>query len=314
MLLRALVLSSLLFTGNAFAQTFTTETVVTIKVDLDQPQLDVLFVVDDSGSMSYYQAVLASSAGLIANKLSSYKDVNAAVVTTSIGFPGSVGGSGKFVAPVVNSRDPNFEKDLAKNLIVGTSGDADEKPLEAIAVALSDQMLKSANQNFIRPNADLLIIVVTDAYDQSKLNVNDVAAQLQALKGNNHIYLAASFANPTDTACVTEYYDPGLGDKIGDLSQLLNGKLFSLCANMQQNLLHAIPSDKEYKPLSEVLLPVLPGKTVNFDSIVVTADEVIPSGDLYTGWIFDSKKSSLIFGVDVDYGSADFLTVTYKMK
>lgn len=135
------------------------------------PQTDILFIVDNSTSMPEEQSTLASTAGpLIAALTSSGIDYRIGVTTTDLD---ATGAQGRLVemppqsVRIVRPGTPTPAAALAANVAVGTSGLGVERGLEAAFVALSDPLINGHNAGFLRPAADLQIIVVSDGDDAS---------------------------------------------------------------------------------------------------------------------------------------------------
>lgn len=159
--------------------------------------MDILFVVDDSGSMSEEQTNLASNFPQFINVLDNYMtssgdalDYRVAVTTTgrdvqyTISFGGITlpfderGDNGAFRQDCGMTRrwlergDNNVASTFACAAEVGTGGPSLEMPLEVIDMALSDRMADGTNQGFLRDDALLAIVVLTDEDDCSRTDNN----------------------------------------------------------------------------------------------------------------------------------------------
>ncbi len=183
-------------------------------VEVDFSKVDILFVVDNSGSMCEEQANLRENiVNLIQPLVEAGIDFNLAVVTTDMQAPEE---SGRFQntpdgdpgpscsiavnisdcpgtannpenAPtVIRSSDANYQRpggqaDLDKltlhlgcNLTVGTKGNGFEQGLNAARAALSRGLLESDNAGFLRPEAALGLVFVTDENDCSNDDTLDL--------------------------------------------------------------------------------------------------------------------------------------------
>lgn len=170
------------------------------------PKVDVLWVVDNSGSMCEEQASLKDNFDIFVRQLTTMgADFQLAVVTTDMMNPEH---SGRFqnvpddgLSPacslpvdirdcpsplngqaypslILRSRDyvdeggevdvARLERDFACNATVGTSGDGFEMGLEAARAALSPSLLTGFNNGFLRDDALLAIIFLTDENDCSR--------------------------------------------------------------------------------------------------------------------------------------------------
>lgn len=175
-----------------------------VEVLTTTPNLDVLFVVDDSGSMAEKQTALRAAFPSLISKLSALEgglpNLHLAVVSSdmgtsafdgqtgpAIGSPGNGGctGTGKggvfqlgsatlsseddLFATVARDGTRNFEGELAavfdQMATLGSRGCGFEQPLAAIHAALSGDIAENAG--FLRPGANLAVIVLSDEDDCS---------------------------------------------------------------------------------------------------------------------------------------------------
>lgn len=164
--------------------------------DQSRRPIDILFVIDDSGSMAPYQQGLATnleSFMLFANR--NFVDYQIGVVTTDVDNPAQAGRLVPLVQtgawPASNASPPRVLKPTTPEVLrafkqsvnVGTNGSGTEKGLEAAYQALNPQMLSSHNQGFLRDEAMLSIIVVTDEADQSPSDPNFYYGYFLNIKG-----------------------------------------------------------------------------------------------------------------------------------
>ncbi|MCX7944641.1 MAG: choice-of-anchor D domain-containing protein [Deltaproteobacteria bacterium] len=196
----------------------------------DKPIVDVLWCIDNSGSMGNEQSMVAGNFP----KFSSYAtakdpvtneykiDFNIGVITSEINDPERINGvmnypgvlyakSGypKIIAnyPPPPPRDPAFEpvttdfnKAFAANATVGTCcSDESEACLEAMKMALSDPIISDpqGNKGFLRNTntkfSKLALIVLTDEEDQSPASVDYYVDFFKQIKGvRNTDLLSAS--------------------------------------------------------------------------------------------------------------------------
>jgi cysteine-rich repeat protein len=129
------------------------------------PELDVLLVVDDSGSMTEEQARLGAVAPtFIARGDASGVQYHIGVTTTdpTPGISGTLRGSPN----VVRWSSANRGAELQANVNVGVNGSGDERGLETMVEAVTDQqLLAGPNAGFLRPNAELVVIIISDEED-----------------------------------------------------------------------------------------------------------------------------------------------------
>lgn len=161
--------------------------------------IDILFVIDDSGSMREEQASLTANFQRFINVLNNIEgglpNVHIGVVSTNVGAGtfgidgcGANGDNGslqnapngvcetptdKWIRDIANqdgSRDQNFAgNDLASTFSciagLGTTGCGFEQPLESMRRALNGS--NNANNGFLRPDAFLAVIIISDEDDCS---------------------------------------------------------------------------------------------------------------------------------------------------
>ncbi|MCX4241234.1 hypothetical protein [Paraliomyxa miuraensis] len=155
-------------------------------------KVDLLFVIDDSGSMADEQANLAASVpGFIEAmraELAETDGYNIGVVTSdlyifdvscgpvSIGNlvtqTGGVDSSNNVCSPYSSgmrfmTENDNLDNKFACAAQVGTSGDGDEHPMEAMLTALSPELTDPGmcNEGFLRDDALLVVVIITDEED-----------------------------------------------------------------------------------------------------------------------------------------------------
>ena len=154
----------------------------------------MLLVVDDSGSMSDKQQALANAFGsFIQPALTAGTDFRLAVTTTSTRAAsdtncspstfGTVAGCGSFSGAVLTPQTPNLQQAFAAEVNVGTNGDGTEMGLEGAFEAVSPLQLNAGlNGPFLRDDARLAVVEVSDASDQSPTRTSTYLNYFYALK------------------------------------------------------------------------------------------------------------------------------------
>jgi hypothetical protein len=200
-------------------------------------QMDLVFVVDDSGSMMEEQMNLGTNFPMFASLLSSYRtpsgepiDFRVAVTTTGkdlsytvTGFPfpfNESGDDGAFrnncnaSSRWLGAGDANMQQTLACRANVGTGGPSFEMPLLMSRWALEKRVADGTNAGFVRPEALLAIVMLTDEDDTSTTQNNfvlsptsepqpdyhpaDHVAFLDQLKGHRSRWASAVIAGDGD--------------------------------------------------------------------------------------------------------------------
>lgn len=293
--------------------------IVSEKIDIDSgaevfdPKLDILFVVDDSGSMHSHQNNLARNIFLFINGFVQRKDIDyhIGVITTSMesyswGSPSPCcgqlvdNGGVKFVTPTT----PNIVSLLATNLRVGTDGSGTEKVFSPLRTALSPLYTTGVNAGFYRDEAHLAVVIITDAEDQSVgVSARDTYQFLTNLKGRPEKLLSFGVIVPSldDRNCGrdTTTHRPLRIEEFLKLSGQGLENVFNLCdPKFADNLVKV--ADYLVRSVGNVIYlsrsPILETIRVTFGSQVVPAD---PD----KGWSYDPLKNALILGQDVEWST-----------
>lgn len=268
-----------------------------------EKKIDMLFVVDNSGSMSNEQTILRDSfASFIAHfqtRLLSFRIgiiTTDSVSTTLAGF--KTGGPGSLVSygendRVLTNNTPNLTTQFAQNVKVGTSGDGGEMGIHTATLALSPQNTDPGkpNENFLRPDAFLSILFISDEDESTKPDRNDYVkyysdikkarfdafrAALERVKPNKlGLVRTDAIVKPSGTVgpdgvdtCPTGFV---VGSTYSELAPLYGGNTTSICSNFSSRLIQlgadiATQVQTQFvleKKLHQMEQVVLNGKTLN---------------------------------------------------
>lgn len=135
-------------------------------------KMDILWVIDNSGSMADFQQALADNFNaFIADFATQNYDFKMAVITTDAWadpFSSNVIYDSDFKETTAGNRvltadTPNLEAEFIELALQGTAGAGDERPFQSVREALEDP----DNAGFHREDAHLAIIIVSDEEDFS---------------------------------------------------------------------------------------------------------------------------------------------------
>ncbi len=135
--------------------------------DPTPPKVDLLWVIDDSGSMADEQGRLAESFQAFADRaLEIGLDLHLAVTSAD---PTAGGERGRFVGSpaVLTSDTPNWSAEFVQRALLGTGGNSREAGLQTARMALSEPLLSAENAGFRRPGARLALVFLSDEDDQT---------------------------------------------------------------------------------------------------------------------------------------------------
>ena len=268
------------------------------------PSVDILFIVDDSGSMDKYQKKLADNASLFIKRFFKTKFVDYHIgVTTSTrrnggSYPKSKAPGGELMEidghRFVSRDTVDGERVLAQMMNVGTDGDAGEEFFSIHTEAFSEEKIQGVNAGFYRENAKLAIFVLTDTEDQSRFSVADAYEFLVDLKDKDEKKLHYVAAIIENNSCSSESEEPRkLGAMVDEHKD--RGYKFSLCQSDYGVDLAKVAADI-VRSVSTIYLDELPDLTT---IKVVYGDVVIPN-DPEFGWVYSAEKNAIYLSPKID--------------
>jgi hypothetical protein len=196
-------------------------------------KMDILFIVDNSGSMSEEQTNLGQNFPKFIDVLNAYMtsggtplDYHVGVTTTSLSdgappipfpipIPIAMGDDGALrntascgmTRPWIERTDQNPAMQFSCVANVGTDGSGQEQPLNGAKLALTDRITDGKNKGFMRDDALLAIVMLTDEDDQSgdpknagssPLPVADFIKAYDTVKNGHDRWATAVIAGPSN--------------------------------------------------------------------------------------------------------------------
>lgn len=266
-----------------------------------RPDLDILFIIDDSGSMGSHQQNLADNAMLFADAIvkTKFLDYHVGVITSSeAGFGNSGGGRLFGKTRYIERSTPNGINELASNMQVGTNGDATEIFFDPLKLALTDPVLNGYNKGFIRQDSYLALIFVTDTDDQS----SDMDAQtmydfLVSFKGSaNKIFVGAAYIPDAEADTCWGESEIGTKDNLPYFFSLTKATTFSLCDPDFGEKLAEIGRVLARKAQTMYLKRIPKKGTIK----VSVGTQEIPNHPK-KGWTYNPVVNGIEFGPDIDW-------------
>ncbi len=285
-------------------------------------KVDILWVVDNSGSMLTKQQNLAngfnSFSSVFVNK---GFDFNMAIITSDMSGTGQ---NGEFQgAPsVISGTTLNFATVFQNNILVGQGGDSAAKELDAIEMALSTNHLNGVNTGFIRSDAHLAVIVLSDADDNDSNpgTTTSVLSTLQTLKPDkfdvvsrtykkNFTVSAVAVNSMNDSDCfdldhdgVQDFPDVApadgipdiqlyeVGDKFKTLVNATSGSFASICKADFSDGLSSI-SQKIAEAITEIAL----ARTPDSSTLRITFNGANVPNDATNGFTYSPTGNKIVF-------------------
>lgn len=240
--------------------------------------LDILWVIDDSGSMNPYQVMLANQIGsFFSTFLASSPNFHMAVITTT--HP--------TFSTIVTNATPYPEMTLAGLVNVGVFGSGMEMGIEMAYQALSNPNIAGEGSEFFRDEASLVVIFVSDEPDHS----GPWQSYTQFFDGIKDAGKFVPYAVIGDhpSGCVSNAHVYPLNILFGGgywhLVDHYGGDWFSLCApdwgNQLQDLGNTLTNRATY---------ALENENPIEETITVTVN-----GQVVTEWVYDSTVNAVKF-------------------
>ena len=246
--------------------------------------LDVIFVIDNSGSMAVFQQELSNQMTNFMNVfISSGADYHLAFITTDSGrFRGS--GSvywidSTFLTPI----------DWAQGVIngIGVGGSAFERGIQFAKEALEGDA--SPARNFWRDDATMVIIYVSDEPDYSAGTWTAYTTFFDNAKSSIDLMRHFAVIGDHPAGCQfpwgASFRNVGYGSGYWDMTQRYNGAWYSICAtdwgNQMQSLANTVTTRKSFE-LEE------PDPIEN--TILVSVN-----GQMVSEWSYDMNSNSVVF-------------------
>lgn len=244
---------------------------------LDEPQVDVLWVVDDSGSMSNEQDILATNFPAFFSQTSiNSVDYHIAVTTTltrdscvpdftnpndscagtppdpMAGYYTACSGNDKWITTATSNPEGQFNC----NVQVSDSGnvnpdrpgsDSAEGGLLAAKAFLSPPNVDDPNINggFLREDAKLYVVMVSDEEDQSDGPTDLYVDFFRNLKGfrNQDLISVSAIAGDVPDGCTVGDDGAGAGARYKDVADAMGGLFQSICASDWSSMLSSLAFD-----------------------------------------------------------------------
>ncbi len=140
-----------------------------------KPKVDILFVIDDSGSMGVAQDKVAKNVSLFTAAMNKnlFLDYQIGVISTSFGNDGysdytKISGKLQGNPKIISRTTVDGLKKLETNIKnIGTMGSSSEKFFDPLQIAIDPAL--NLNPGFLRSDAFFVLIIITDTKDQSEI-------------------------------------------------------------------------------------------------------------------------------------------------
>ncbi len=266
--------------------------------------VDILWVVDNSGSMGGEQKDLAYNfETFINNFITQDVDFQMAITTTDArnGHEGKmIAGPDKLNSEEAKKNEHVFINHFKQKIKVGTRGSAQEKGLQTSAALLENQ--KYDKWNFVRDDAYLAIVYVSDEEDQSKESVQEYVNKFKSLKKNEGLVKVYSIVLKEEDVSHS-WYKRNQGKRYEEAAKLTNGKTESI-----RNDFHTILED-----MGDTIVKL----SSSFPLAKKSVDglhEVFVNGVKSEAWMYNEETNSITFEQDSAPEAGANIEVKYTVE
>ena len=225
----------------------------------------------------------------------------------------------------LTSSQDDVQENFEEMVVVGTSGSGIEMGLEAARLALSEELLTSVNEGFLREEANLSVIFVSDEDDSSPLSAHSYLRAFTDLKGNeayrNHNMVNVSAVIGKDRppyagepSCVSDNGVGFFGPKYIELVNKTAGSLESIC-------------DDDFSAIATELGLVASGLQLEFalsglpdlETLKVslfeeaTEESFVKEFEYHKDYRYSIENNSIIFEVEALPASETYILAEYKI-
>ena len=295
---------------------------------------DVLFVIDNSGSMGWAQSELADNFSSFINwAITLEVDYHIGVIASEVNDPETDQGDpprdiypGVLVqAPnrpkIITNQTPDLQAAFSENAHIGTCcSDEQEAGLEAAWMALSEPLISdpAANAGFLREDAKLYIICLSDEQDQSRGNPDFYVDYFSSIKGyrNTDMMKVSAIVGDSPNGCGNDTADSG--SRYIEVANRTGGIFESICTSNWSNALENLGIDaftaiREF-PLSRPADPATISVTVEGAPVGQASCNDPDDAACQDGWIYIPDTNTVYFGDDVVPERGERIEISYTAQ
>jgi len=253
------------------------------------PPADILFYVDQSGSMSDDQARLASNFSTFITELNTYsEDWQIVVANADNGCNAHEG----VLTPAMADYTTRFQSAVSSG-----GGFWTEAGLTIASEAIEQTDAGECNWGFLRPDAMLHIIMVSDEQEQSSSSWDWYMDKIVSKKGSSARVKFSAIAGDYPEGCATA--DPG--DGYHQVVEATDGVFLSICSDW------ATPSNLSMLAEASVQRDTFELDAMGFAS---TVQVYVNGSERFSGWYFDEDDNAVVFEESIP-AEGDVVRVTY---
>jgi len=260
-------------------------------------RVDILFVIDNSGSMNVFQTHLANNINAFMSAFALLNaDYQIAVITTdNYNFQGQI---------VTNSStDPVGE--LSAQVQTGTNGSGFERGVYMSYEALQAGRDAGPGSAFLREDSSLVIVYVSDERAGYSYNWMNYASYIETLKVDKNQIIAHSVVGDHPSGCSYNNgsYTRNVMSGIGyhDIVNHFGGSNYSICA---------LDWGQQLQSMAFNSVPVL-SYLLSSDGVIENTIEVKIEGQTTTAWWYNAENNEVNFNSADAPEDGEMIEITY---
>jgi len=253
------------------------------------PPADILFYVDQSGSMSDDQDRLATNFSTFISELNTYSEDWQIIVANA---DNGCNAHGDVLTPAIADYESRFQ-----SVVSSGGGFWTEAGLTIASEAIDKTDPGECNWGFLRPDAMLHIIMVSDEEEQSSSSWDWYVDKIVSKKGSSARVKFSAIAGDYPSGCATA--DPGAG--YYEAVMATDGVFLSICSDW------ATPSNLSMLAAASVQRDTFELDATAFAS---TVRVYVNGSERLSGWYFDEDDNTVVFEESIP-GEGDEVRVIY---
>ena len=242
---------------------------------------DILFVIDNSGSMGVWQTALTDNFNSFISVFSvTGVDYQIAVITTD---------DETFRGPILTETTIDLETEFTAQAVAGTWGSAMEKGLHYAELATMSGADAGPGSEFLRDDAKLIIIFISDEKDWSSKLDEEYETHFKSLKPSDSMVTAHAVVGDSPSGCSSSPPAPSwanadYGEGYIEVSALMGGEFVSICSTDWGTDLESLARDSILQRSFDLT------DTPYEDTIIVEVD-----GIEVEDWVYNEDENTVEF-------------------
>lgn len=267
--------------------------------------VDIVFVVDNSGSMSQHQNSLALQMNdFISILINSDVDYHIGFITTDSHLLVSFDGYAW-----IDSRHPDPGHWMMNVInMIGTSGSAYEKGIYYAYLFSDTQSINGSG--YWRETANYVIVYISDEPDHSPNLYTSYYSFFDTIKSNSNLMHQYAVIGDYPAGCTMVFPQHGVSYQIGfglgyyEMTQRYNGHAYSICSPDWGNQMQDLAAD----------VSVQSTFVLNQTDIIEDTISVIVNGQASNEWYYDSQLNAVVFNEGYAPDPGNSIDINYAIS